>query len=154
MAKKFKNTKPSKSRNPDGRAPQVDFLDPKVLERVRQLAHQQLYEKEIAYVLGYNPTYFSELKLKYPELADALKKGYASGVAEVTEALMNNVRKGNIVAQIFFLKSKGGWHEDGRRGDTQDDQTAIAERISSAIEKLGSGESESGNSGDGGKVQA
>lgn len=152
MTKKGK--KPRKITNPAGRPPTQDFLDPKVLERVRQLAHQQLYEKEIAYCLGYNPTHFSELKQKYPQLAEALKRGYASGVAEVTEALLNNVRKGNIVAQIFFLKSKGGWHEDGRRGDTQDDQTAIAERISSAIEKLGSGEPEDGNSGDGGKVQA
>ena len=131
--------------HPEGR-PSRHPVNDELIARLRQLAAQQLTQTEIALVLGYNATYFSELKAKHPEIAEALKEGYASGVEEVTRALLANVQKGNVVAQIFFLKSKGGWYDGGKSGH-DDDSNIIQKRISEALDRITEDKPEGGASG-------
>jgi hypothetical protein len=122
--------------NPYGRPPHHDFTKPKTLEKVRDLASRGMAEKNIARCLGYNETYFIELKKKHPELAEALKEGHALGEEIATEALMSEVRGRNMTALIFYLKSKHKWREndiptldDGTDGDSATVSRRVLERL-------------------------
>ena len=54
-----------------------DFTDPTVLAKVEELARDGSTDKFIASYYGYNETYFCDLKNRFPELSEALKKGRA-----------------------------------------------------------------------------
>lgn len=54
-----------------------DFKDKQNLIRIESWARDGLDDKQIAANIGYNETYFSELKGKIPELSEALKNGRA-----------------------------------------------------------------------------
>ena len=45
-------------------------------------------------------------KAEYLELGECYKRGEASGLADVTNALYENAMSGNLVSQIFFLKKR------------------------------------------------
>ena len=45
-------------------------------------------------------------KAEFSELGESYKKGSASGLADVTNALYENAMSGNPVSQIFFLKNR------------------------------------------------
>jgi hypothetical protein len=47
------------------------------LEQIRRLAEKGNPERDIAYIIGFNPSYFSELKHNNPEIAEALELGQA-----------------------------------------------------------------------------
>ena len=53
--------------------PKFDFKDPHNLIRIEGWARDGLDDKQIAANIGYNETYFSELKGNLPELSKALK---------------------------------------------------------------------------------
>ncbi len=44
---------------------------------------------------------------EFREFSDAIKRGEAKGLAQVTADLLKNVKKGNATAQIFYLKCRG-----------------------------------------------
>ena len=46
-----------------------------------------------------------------PELKIAYNRGVALGADKATASLMNLVEKGNVVATLFYLKSRAGWVE-------------------------------------------
>lgn len=54
-----------------------DFKNKDNIVRIEGWARDGWEDRQIAKQLGYNETYFCELKLKHPELADALKRGRA-----------------------------------------------------------------------------
>ena len=56
---------------------------------------------------------------KKPEIKDALKRGQSLGKKEIVNALFQNAAKGNTVAQIFWLKNKGGQGEWTDRQETE-----------------------------------
>lgn len=103
----------------------IDFNEKATLDYVRELAARGMYEKDIALCLGYNRTYFSEMKREHPELSDALKQGAARGLERVTGKLLDNIDAGREASTFFYLKCKGGWrdnafsaNDDAADGDT------------------------------------
>jgi hypothetical protein len=81
------------------------------LEKAELLAARGLNQEQIADCLGIGASTLFDKKNEYPEFAEALKKGRAQGIAHVTQALFNNIDLGNVTAQIFYLKTVGGWRE-------------------------------------------
>ena len=81
------------------------------LAKVETLAEQGMTQEQIAPCIGIGVSTLYEKINKYPELLEALKKGKEKGIARVTEALLKNVEKGNVTAQIFYLKCRAGWKE-------------------------------------------
>ena len=43
---------------------------------------------------------------EFPELLNAIKRGRSKGIGVITNALYENAKNGNVVAQIFFLKNR------------------------------------------------
>lgn len=86
------------------------FQLPKVdLAEVEMMSSVGMTTKQIADALGIPPGQFGKLAKNDPYVAEAIEKGQARGVRMVTDALFGNALKGNVAAQIFFLKNKGGW---------------------------------------------
>lgn len=80
--------------------------DPINLALVEECSKKGMTEESIARVCGYNPTWFSELKAKNPELTEAIKKGRADNQRELLESLNQLANKEkNLGAIIFALKS-------------------------------------------------
>lgn len=86
---------------------EVDFAE------VEKLAAQGLTEQQICDCLGFSHETLARRKRNHVELREALKRGRAKGLKAVTNALFENAtQKKNIVAQIFYLKNRGGWSDD------------------------------------------
>ena len=79
------------------------------LEQVERLAAQGMTMEQIAYSLGIGESTLYAKKAKNKEIAEAIKKGKAKGIAKITNALFENASKGNLGAQCFFLKNQAGW---------------------------------------------
>jgi hypothetical protein len=112
---------------------------PALFKKIEQLAAQQLRQEDIAYCIGLNPSTLSEFKAKMPDLADAIKRGRAKGLADVTKALLaESKRKTGRIERIFIMKARGGWRDDGRSTDDNNDRDseAVAQRVQAAMDAI------------------
>ena len=71
---------------------------------------QGLTREQCAANLGISRSKFFEIQEQNVDFLDAIKKGEASGIEQVTNALFENatVKKDNV-AIIFYLKNRAGW---------------------------------------------
>ena len=65
-------------KHPGGRKPKFDYKSEDFLSQVETYAKKGFTDKEIAFALGLNPTYFYEMKSKYSEITDVLARGRAT----------------------------------------------------------------------------
>lgn len=107
------------------------------IAQVEQLASQGLSQQQIADSLGISERTLRNRKRESTEVAEAIKRGKAKGVAFVTNKLMQSIKKGNIAAMIFFLKTQGGWHEKQMLDVTTHDE--MPEGLESIYAKLNQG---------------
>ncbi len=75
-------------------------------KRTEALARKGLTQEQIAHCLGIATSTLYEWKKSDPEFSEALKRGQAKGIREVTNALFNSAKNGNVTAQIFYLKNR------------------------------------------------
>ena len=69
-------------------------------------ARDGLTDVQIAHNCGISVKTLYEWKNAYSEIREALKKGKDVVDYEVENALLNECRKGNVTAQIFWLKNR------------------------------------------------
>ena len=69
-------------------------------------ARDGLTDEQIADNLNISKDTFYKYKKKHPDFSDSLKKGKEIVDYEVENALLQNALKGNITAQIFWLKNR------------------------------------------------
>lgn len=122
----------SKGKKPPTREKPVyahPLLEPSKLEEIRDMAGLGLYDKDIAQCLGYNRTYFAELKRLHPELADALKEGASKGTMAMAKVICDAAKSRNVVAAMFYLKCKAGWR-DNATSNADDDNGESGNRES------------------------
>jgi len=74
-------------------------------EQVRSLAARGVPQEKIATIVN------CDAKTLRKPFRDELDRGMAEADAEITGALFDNAMKGNVVAQIFYLKTRAGWRE-------------------------------------------
>ena len=81
-----------------------------VLERAERAMAQGLTREQCAGVLGISPSTFYLYQADNSEFSETIKKGEASGIEQVTNALFENatVERDNV-AIIFYLKNRAGW---------------------------------------------
>ncbi|WP_270711609.1 hypothetical protein [Phocaeicola coprophilus] len=70
-------------KHPGGRKPKFDYRGEEFLSQVETYAKKGFTDREIAFALGLNPTYFYEMKAKYSEITDVLARGRATITAAV-----------------------------------------------------------------------
>jgi len=88
------------------RGPKPRKINQDLLEKIEHHAARGLSQKQICDTLGFSETWWHAKKAEYSELGESYKKGSASGLADVTNALYENAMNGNPVSQIFFLKNR------------------------------------------------
>ena len=76
------------------------------LEKVERLAAQGLGTTQIARALGVSWSTIDRNRKRSANFEDAIKRGEAKGLAEVTNALFSSAQDGNVTAQIFYLKNR------------------------------------------------
>lgn len=81
------------------------------LKLAETLSAQGLTRDQIALAMGIARSTLFRYQQTNEDFADAIKAGAAKGVALVSSLLMEQAKKGNVTAQIFFLKARGGWRE-------------------------------------------
>ena len=93
----------------EGVEPRADTGKPRIevdLEQVEILAAQGLSLEQIAASVGINVKTLVDRRDRYVEYSEALKRGKARGIAAVSNALFTSATRGNVTAQIFFLKNR------------------------------------------------
>lgn len=76
------------------------------LKKITEYASEGLAPRAISVKLGYGSTMLEYHMPQIPEIVEAYEKGLKQCEAVVTNALMNQVRKGNVAAMIYFLKAR------------------------------------------------
>ena len=100
--------KMAKTKRKVGR-PKFEITDD-IMKKAEDYAAKGLTIDQIAAVLGISDATIYERQQEYPDFYDALKRGRATGIANVTNALYEKatVDKDNT-AMIFYLKNRAGW---------------------------------------------
>lgn len=104
--------KAAAKKEPKKRGRKPTEITQELCSRAEALAAQGLDQDQIAYCLDMGTSTLYEKKAKYPEFAEAIKRGQAQGVQIVANSLFKSATNGNTTAQIFFLKAKGGWRDN------------------------------------------
>ena len=81
------------------------------LKEVQKLASRGLSLEQIAAALGFSVKTLARKRAEMSELSEAIEKGRAQGINTIANALFENAEKGNVTAQIFFLKARAQWKD-------------------------------------------
>ena len=99
--------------------PKFDFKDAQNIIRIESWARDGLDDKQIAANIGYNETYFSELKGKISELSEALTRGRAP-IDFAIESKIYRKAIGMKVKVQQAIKVKDVYYDDeGRRCENE-----------------------------------
>jgi len=131
-------------------------INEEILNKTESLMAKGLTKEQCAGMLGVSVSTFMLYQAENSEFSEAIKKGQASGIDQVTNALFENATVGkDNVAIIFWLKNRGG----GSWVDKQEVQSTIEQRhvidltripddqlesIEASFSRINSGASESG----------
>lgn len=99
-----------------GGRPKVQFTEEQVIE-VQALA-SVLNKKQLADYFGICENTLRQIEERQPEVSEAYKKGRGKAIASVGMNLVQQSKKGNTAATIFYLKTQAGWRET----DTNDQE--------------------------------
>lgn len=89
--------------------PLTELTDQQI-EEVEKLA-AVLNQQQLCDYLGIPARTFRAIMARDEEVSAAYKKGCAKAVGTVAQSLLRSATEGNTTAQIFFLKTRGGWKE-------------------------------------------
>ncbi len=141
-----------KSKNPVGR-PKFE-INEEVLQRAERLMAQGLTKEQCARALGVSVSTFYVYQAENSEFSEAIKRGEALGIEEVTNALFENATlERDNTAIIFYLKNRAGWvDKQEHKVETENKVTLDLTRIGvnelaaieRAFEQSHSGASQSG----------
>ena len=87
---------------------------PEACEQAREMASRGLTVAQIADCLGLGERTVYEKQKDYPQFMQAIKKGRAEGLNEVSNALFEKATQGIVNAIIYYLKvrDRENWGEN------------------------------------------
>lgn len=85
------------------------------LDEVERLAARGLDKRQICHALGISPDTLWRREADDKRVTEALERGRARGLADVASALFERALSGDTRAQIYYLRSRGGWTEPAPR---------------------------------------
>jgi len=108
------------------------------LEEIKDWVRNGATDDEIIIRLGIARSSFYEYKNKISDFSDALKETKEYVDAKVENALLQNALKGNITAQIFWLKNRRSerWREKPEEQELEENQI----NVTLTIENVSGGE--------------
>ena len=91
-------------------AGQPRVITEKELDTIETLACALSIEQVCSY-LGIGKTSFYRAMKRQPEIEERYKKGKAVVIKGIANSLITTAMKGNLTAQMFYLKTNAGWRE-------------------------------------------
>ena len=85
------------------RGPKPRKINQDLLEQIEHHAARGLSQKQICDALGFSETWWHAKKAEYSELGESYKKGSASGLADVKNALYENAMNGVLQKGVNSL---------------------------------------------------
>lgn len=85
--------------------------------------------EQIADYFGITRPTFNAICERQEEVSLRYKKGKANAVGAVAKSLIQQARDGNLSAQIFYLKTQGGWRETNNVDLTSSDGSMTPKTI-------------------------
>lgn len=76
------------------------------ISQVEAMAGRGLTEEQIAHSLGISHDTLFRRKKDSAEFREAIKKGKAKGLRQITNSLFTSATNGNVTAQIFYLVNR------------------------------------------------
>lgn len=70
-----------------------------------------LNQEQLCDYLGIPSRTFRAIMQRDEAVSAAYKKGSANAIGRVAQSLLQSATDGNTTAQIFYLKTRGGWRE-------------------------------------------
>lgn len=93
-----------------GGQPPIVFSDEQVIE-LKALA-AVLTKGQIADYFGISEKTLRAIEARQPEVSTAYKKGRVKQISDMGSNLVKLATDGNVAANIFYLKTQGGWKEE------------------------------------------
>lgn len=121
MAKKKSAKKKAarKKKLPMGRPPVEDpWTTEAALKKLQKQAATGIRMDDIAALHGMGRSTFFALMKKNPQIREHIDRGRAKALHDIAESLTQKALKGDLGAQIFYLKTKGGWKEQQEQAAT------------------------------------
>jgi hypothetical protein len=89
-------------------------ITPEIIKQAEMLAAQGLTQEQIAQVIGCHISTLMDKKNQFIEFSEAIKRGKAKGLAQITNALFSKAKNGDTTSMIFYLKNRDrkGWGEN------------------------------------------
>lgn len=94
----------------DGGGRPIVELTPQQVVEMQALA-AVLTKAQVADYFGICENTLREIEKRQPEVSEAYKKGRVKQIASMGSNLINMAKEGNVTANIFYLKTQGGWKE-------------------------------------------
>jgi len=92
-----------------GGRPPVVFTPEQIIEL--QALSAVLNKTQVADYFGITEKTLREVEARQPEVSTAYKKGKVKQIASMGSNLVQLAKAGNVSANIFYLKTQGGWKE-------------------------------------------
>lgn len=86
-------------------------ITPRGLALLERLGREGQDQRSLAKALGISAKTLLEARKRHPEVEEALQRGHAGLADELTHLLLNQARKGNVIAAIYLTKARCGWRE-------------------------------------------
>ena len=99
---------------------QID-MEP-LLPEIERLAGEGLTDEQIALSLGFSAKTFYRNKKRSETFREAVKRGRASSLQELSNILFTAAREGNMSAAMFLAKAVHGWRDSGEMPKSQKDK--------------------------------
>jgi hypothetical protein len=111
VKKKGRRGNPPGSNGGGGRRVPNPFKTDKDFEKLKSLAASGIRNDDIAAIHNMGKTRFYELMKEEPRIKQALENGRGVALYNVAQSLYDKATKGDLTAQIFYLKTQGGWRD-------------------------------------------
>jgi hypothetical protein len=92
-----------------GGRPPVVFTEEQIIEL--QALSSVLNKSQVADYFDITEKTLREIEARQPEVSTAYKKGKVKQIASMGSNLVQLAKAGNVSANIFYLKTQGGWKE-------------------------------------------
>lgn len=100
----------SKETSKKGRKRAIEVTEELLIE-VERMAGQGLTQVQIAAFYGVTARCWDKTKNRDKRIREAMRKGKAKTIVEVSGILMEHIRSGSVPAAMFYLKTQARWSE-------------------------------------------
>ena len=100
-------------------------VNQEIIDKCEKLAAQGLTLEQVAHCIGICYKTLNEKKKQFSELSDAIKRGQAAGIEQVSNALFDKAITGDNTSMIFYLKNR----DQKNWGDRPIEQDTTAESL-------------------------